>query len=188
MDIKNKCNIFMSCKECSQSVMPVAAMKKGASIGAKAIVSKIENKHTDLEKTMERIDDSLSKESKCSKVEIVRRSYIRSAGIVKQNTSTEEQFKKVSKVLSNPAVNAKDIVTYEEQEKSLTYFSVSESKKDTFKSRFKEDETFVKNFISERLHLPAQTIQSAFRLGKVFADKKRPIKVIFQHKSRQVLI
>ena len=77
--------------------------------------------HTDLEKNMRRVEDSLSKnivkeidiikakleESKCSQVEIVKKNDIRWSDIVKQNTSTEEQYKKVSKVLSNPAVNAK---------------------------------------------------------------------------------
>ena len=48
--------MFMSCKEYSQSLMPVAAIQKGASIEAKAIVNKIENIHTDLEKIMKKTD------------------------------------------------------------------------------------------------------------------------------------
>lgn len=34
---ESKLDIFMSCKGCSQSLMPVAAIKNGASIEAKAI-------------------------------------------------------------------------------------------------------------------------------------------------------
>ena len=77
----------MSCKECSQSVIPVAAIKKGASIEAKAVIYKIENMHTNLEKNMKRIEDILTEnivkeidiikakleESKCSQVEIIKR-------------------------------------------------------------------------------------------------------------------
>ena len=56
IDIRVQC-IYVMQRVLTISEMPVAAIKKGASVEAKAIVSKLENMHTDLEKNMKRIED-----------------------------------------------------------------------------------------------------------------------------------
>lgn len=202
-DDKHKCNVFISCKSCMQSVMPVAAIKKGSSIETKSILEKIdgindiikENIDISMKKIESNIKENIVKEiesikvkleeSKANQVEEAKSNVVRWADIVQRNTNTEASLIKVTKALDN---SAKDIASYEEQDKSLIFFNKPESKKDISRDRYDEDEKFIKDFISVGLHIPSQPIQSVFRLGKASEDKSRPIKVIFQHKSSQVSI
>ena len=65
-------------------------------------------------------------------------------------------------------------------------FNKKESNKSTSREKFSDDRDFVKEFISEGLHLPQQDIQSFVRLGRYDASKRpRPLKIVFQNKSSQ---
>ena len=85
-----------------------------------------------------------------------------------------------------PSLNnsAGDFVKFDEREKTILMFNKKESNKSTSRERFSDDGDFIKEFVSECLHLRQQDIQSFVRLCRYDASKRpRPLKI--QNKSSQ---
>lgn len=196
-------HIFISCKKCMVSVMPVAAIKKGVSIDTKVLSDKIDALNLNVEGNImdqiEKIEKKLDEEFK-SQVLILKEqlemnntkvqslsdeSTLRWADVVKRSDKSDAAINKVEVAITK---SAKDHTVFEEREKSIIVYNREESRKVSKVDRDSEDIEFVKDFINNGLHLSPQAIQSCFRLGHFNKDVCRPIRITFCSKASQILV
>ncbi len=107
------------------------------------------------------------------------------ANIVRLNLESTRQL---SEVRDSVKVCGKGQIEIEEKEKSIVIFHMAENNKENRIERQNEDLSLLKDFMEVGLCIPAQDIQSCFRLGRFEADKVRPIKITFSHKSSQIKV
>ena len=196
-------HLFISCKTCMVSVMPISAIKKGISVDAKVISDKIDALSLSVEDKVENVIKKLEKkldDEVTSQVLILKeamdtngktlqslsdQSTVRWADIVKRSDKSDAALGKVEVAISK---TAKQHVDLQEREKAIMLYKKEESSKDNIIDRNSDDLTYVKNFISNGLHLSEQPIQSCFRVGQFSEGKNRPIRVTFCSKASQVAV
>lgn len=199
-------HIFISCKTCMMTLMPVAAIKKGASIEAKLMSDKMEAINVNIEEKLKQNLDSLHKleqkfddsyniglaeikekvDKSLKDIETnTTENTLRWADIVRRSDVSDAKMDKVNIAVNN---SAKVHSNFEERERSMLIFKLKENDKATAADRYNEDLSYVNKFIAEGLHLPVQSIQSVFRVGFYDAAKSRPLKVIFTYKSSLMLV
>lgn len=196
-------HIFISCKKCMVSVMPVAAIKKGVSSESKVLSDKIDALNVSVNESITdqiaKIEQKLDEEIK-SQVTILKDqiesngskldsfsdvSKTRWADIVNRSNKAEASINKVEVAINK---SAQEHVNLEEREKSIIIYNKEESTKDSNIDRNKEDFDYVNDLITKGMYLPSQPIQSCYRLGRYNKDINRPMRVTFCTKTSHVLV
>ncbi len=175
--------LLVSCKVCTSSSFPMAALKNSSATEFKRITEKIEalSLKMDTYKDIEgKVSESMELFKKQTEVNTVNY-----ADIVRTNIEAKKEIMNVKEAVET---SVKDHFEHDDRDRSIIIFKHDESTQETKADKNEDDLTFVKDFIKDGIKISSQDIQSCFRLGIYKDNVCRPLKVTFAHKSGQVKV